>query len=149
MKHSGIGLAREKFEIASRPNRNEDERRGWVSDRSARVKKGTPGREGQGEDWASKTMDNGVFYNSLPPGSDGSDQEMADIRVQESSGPMGCGSQATNDLTRESLQQGFSRKEMAPTDDMSTNEHIDEFYADAIVDGVTGFCERGNVLDRN
>jgi hypothetical protein len=145
-----MGIVTEKFQISETPNENEDEIKGWVSDRSARVKKGTPGREGRHHgDWDSKAMNNAVCYNGLPPGSDVSDQEMADIRVQDFEGPMGCGSQVTNDLTHESLKRGYHPKKMLGTDDQFSNEHVDLFYSDVTVDGVTGFLERANVLDRS
>jgi hypothetical protein len=140
----------EKFEVREPYASTDDARGGWVSDKSARVKKGTPGREGRtGGDWGSKTTNNGVFYGSLPPGTDISDEEVADIRKQYlSAGGLGSGDQATVDVTVESLAVGFSRKKMRPTDDLYTNEHQDMFYADITVDGVTGFVERGNTLDR-
>jgi hypothetical protein len=140
----------EKHEVRSDPNRN-DEQSGWASDRSARTKKGTPGREGRhGGDHESKSMNNAVLYNSLPSGTDITDQEMADIRRQElSTGNLGTSDQFTTDVTAESLRTGFSRKPLSPTDDFRKGEGGDDFYADVEVGGTTGFLERQNVLDRN
>lgn len=142
-------IVQEKFQVNEPANRNDDPNVGWVSDRSARVKKGTPGREGRkGGDWQSKTMDNAVFYPSLPPGSDITDQEMSDMRVMPMAGGLGSGTQITEDVTVSSLRKGFDRKSLLSTDDMYTREHNDAFYDEVTVDGVTGFVERNNMLDR-
>lgn len=142
-----MSLVQEKNELEFMPLKDDGSNE-WVSLRKANVKKGTPGRLGEGEDWPSKTMDNAVFYNSLPPGSDITDQELSDIRRQELMGPMGNGTQVTNDLTAESVRKGFDRKPMSPTDDMYTNEHVDAFYGEGKSDGDVGFMERNNYLDR-
>ena len=136
-----------KQETLATPNDNEDSLSGWASDRSARVKKGTPGRVGRpGGDWESKTMDNAVFYNSLPPGSDGADQEMADIRKMRTTTP------GTDDVTTratpEAFSKGFVRSPMRPTDQRWDAWNSEPFYRDAEVDGKVGFAERGNVSDR-
>ena len=122
----------------------------WVSDKSARVKKGAPGREGlPGGDYMSKFMNNAVFFNSLPGGSDIEDQEMTDQRMFNTSinGNMAQGRNAgdlTNgELTAKSLREGFSKKKLLQTDDEYTREHNDPFY-----DDVGGFIERNNMLDR-
>ena len=142
-------IVQEKFQVDYPQNHNDDAQNGWASDRSARVKKGTPGREGmRGGDWASKTMDNAVFYNSLPPGSDITDAELSDARVMPMAGSLGTGSQVTNDVTAMSLREGYDRKRLLGTDDQYTREHNDAFYDDITVDGETGFIERNNMLDR-
>lgn len=46
-------------------------------------------------------------------------------------------------VTAKELSQGYGNGKMMPTDDNFTNEHYDEFYADA-----GGFAERSNYLDR-
>lgn len=143
-------IVQEKFQVNYPQQRNDDAQNGWRSDRSARVKKGTPGREGRhGGDWSSKTMDNAFLYNSLPPGSDIVDQELADTRFQSMDGNnLGTGDQVTVDVTPMSLRQGFDRKKMLSTDDMYTREHNDAFYDVVDVEGVEGFVERNNMLDR-
>lgn len=119
----------------------------WVSDKSARVKKGVPGREGRaGGDPASKSMDNARFYNGLPPGSDGEDQELSDQRVMTLT--MGGETDVSKDWNPEAVKNGFTRRALRPTDDMYTREHNDAFYDEITVDGVTGFIERNNMLDR-
>jgi hypothetical protein len=140
-----MGICQEKFQLEFMPL-DDDNGHEWKEWRSANVKKGTPGRVGKGEDWASKGMDNAVFYPSLPPGSDIVDQEMADIRVQPlvTSGT----SDVSMDTNPESMRSGYTRKAMRPTDDMYTNEHCDAFYGEAKVDGEVGFLERNNMLDR-
>lgn len=142
-------IVQEKFGVAYPQNRNDDADSGWVDERTARAKKGTPGREGRrGGDMASRTMDNAVFYNGLPPGSDITDQEMADVRVMPMGGSLGSGTQVTDDVTEMSLEKGFDRKPLRPTDDQYTREHNDAFYDSITVDGVEGFVERNNMLDR-
>jgi hypothetical protein len=143
-------IVQEKFEVRNPQNRNDDSDSGWKSDKSARVKKGTPGREGRaGGDPSSRCMDNAVMYNSLPPGMDIDDQETIDSRqMTYSSNNMGTGDQVTVDVTARSVRQGFDRKNLLSTDDMYTREHNDAFYDSVKVDGVEGFVERNNMLDR-
>lgn len=143
-------IVQEKFQVNNPQNRNDDANSGWVTDKSARAKKGTPGREGRpGGDWESKFMGNAFLYNTLPPGADIKDQEFSDIRRQERDGNnMGTGDQVTVDVTTESVRQGFSRKKLLSTDDMYTREHNDAFYDVVQVEGVEGFVERNNMLDR-
>ncbi len=139
-------LCQEKFQVVY-PEANDDNGTQWVSDRSARRKHGTPGREGlPGGDYASRYIDNDVFYNTLPPGMEIEDQEliyhpwMPTVTAGETD--------VSHDMNPEAARNGFTRKKMRPTDDMYTNEHVDAFYGDMTVDGVTGFVERNNYLDR-
>ncbi|HEV7611421.1 MAG TPA: hypothetical protein VGO37_06070 [Steroidobacteraceae bacterium] len=144
-----MSIEQEKNEVRLRFNDNEEVHT-WASARSARTQKGAPGREGRhGGDWESKTMNNAVCYNSLPPGSDNTDQEMADIRKQEIAGPMGNGSQFTVDLSPQSVRDGFSRKHMSATDEYQSGERRSRFYDEASVDGKVGYLEKNNLLDRN
>ena len=131
----------EKFQVRYGPT-TDDNGNEWVSDRSARAKKGLPGREGYpGGDWQSKAMNNAVQYSSLPPGTDIADQEVADVRKMRTI------TAGTDDVTDNPAGGDFSRgyvgMPMRPTDDMYTREHNDAFY-----DDVGGFCERNNMLDR-
>jgi hypothetical protein len=132
-------IVQEKFQV----NYPEVQEQGgpWVSDKSARVKKGLPGREG-----GHGTMDSAVFYNSLPPGSDGEDQELSDQRAMKLT--MGGETDVSKDWNPEAVKSGFTRRTLRPTDDMYTREHNDAFYDEITVDGVTGFIERNNMLDR-
>jgi hypothetical protein len=148
-------IVQEKFQVNMPQQRNDDARSGWITDAEARAKKNTPGREGRpGGDSDSRFMDNAVFYNTLPPGMDIEDQEMCDIRRMGLSinGNMPEG-EATGDVTNAevnatSLRKGFSHKKLLSTDDEYTREHNDAFYDVVEVDGVEGFIERNNMLDR-
>jgi hypothetical protein len=143
----------EKYEVRE-GDAGDDGGTGWVSDRSARTKKGTPGREGlAGGDSASRSMNNAVFYNSIPPGMDIEDQEMADHRVFNESiagnFPRGHNAgDATQDVNAVSLRKGFDKKKLSPTEEEYTHSHQDVFYEEAEVDDEVGFAERGNTLDR-
>jgi hypothetical protein len=139
-------ICQEKFQVEY-PEANDDDGHLWVSDKSARTKKGTPGREGRaGGDWPSKTMDNAVFYESLPPGADLEDQEISDQRVMPMT--MGGESDVSRDWNPTAVREGWSPRALRPTDDQYTREHNDAFYDEMTVDGVTGFIERNNMLDR-
>ena len=139
-------ICQEKFQVEYPENRL-DEECCWVSDKSARTKKGTPGREGRaGGDPSSRTMDNAVFYESLPPGEDLEDQEVSDQRVMPMT--MGGESDVSRDWNATAVRDGWSPRRLRPTDDQYTREHNDAFYDEMTVDGVTGFIERNNMLDR-
>ena len=153
-------IVQEKFEVHSRAEPNDDatgenhDHGGWITDAEARAKKNLPGREGLPTgDSNSRFMNNAVMFNSLPPGMDIEDQEVCDIRRMgvNLAGNMGnelARGDRTQDVTRRSLVTGFDRKMLRPTDDMWTREHNDAFYDTIDVDGVEGFVERNNYLDR-
>lgn len=122
-------VVQEKFEVRYAQSGSDDAHSEWVSDKSARVKKGTP--EG-----------NAVFFNTLPPGMDIEDQEVSDIRQQPT--VLSGTSDVSMDTSSAVLKSGYTKREMRPTDDMYTREHNDAFY-----DDVGGFCERNNYLDRS
>lgn len=141
-----MGIVQEKFQVSPAQNHG-DEIRGWVTDKAARVKKGLPGREGQaGGDPESRRMNNAVFFASLPPGTDLEDQEVTDQRRF----PMRMASEGdvTPDYSQKAMKTGFTPHTCCPTDDQYTNEHTDAFYDSIKVDGVEGFVERNNMLDR-
>lgn len=150
-------IVQEKFQVNYPDKKSKAEsQQGWITDQQARAKKGTPGREGRpGGDEASKPMNNNRFYQSLPPGMDIADQELADIRRM--SGMSVSGNNPTGDATGDvtdhevnarSLRTGFDRKKLLSTDDEYTREHNDAFYDEVDVDGNVGFIERNNMLDR-
>jgi hypothetical protein len=61
----------------------------------------------------------------------------------------GAGGDVTNnEVNATSLRTGFARKKLLSTDDEYTREHNDAFYDAVEVDGVEGFVERNNMLDR-
>jgi len=141
------GILQEKFQVDYPQQGNDDEHSGWISDKSARTKKGTPGREGRaGGDPASKHINNAVNFASLPPGTDVEDQEMTDQRALKMT--MGGESDQSQDWNAEAVSKGFSRKTMRATDDEYSNAHVDAFYDEISVEGEVGFVERNNVLDR-
>jgi hypothetical protein len=118
---------------------------GWVSDKSARDVNMVQPRHptlGQYQNQRSQR------FNEMPPGMNIEDQRHADITAERDAGELGTGTQATSDVTVESLHKGYSLKKMRPTDDQETQEHEAPFYWDAEADGVVGYCERGNVCDR-
>lgn len=141
------GILQEKFQVDNAPQKNDDASSGWKGDRSARVKKGTPGREGRpGGDPSSRFMDNAVNYGSLPPGMNIEDQEESDQRQFATT--MGGQSDVSRDWNAEAVAKGFTRKQMRATDDEYSKAHVDAFYDEISVDGDVGFTERNNMLDR-
>jgi hypothetical protein len=136
-------ILQEKFIAVSKPK--PDGPQGWVSDKSARDHNMMQPRHDSGR-YQSHASRRG--FNELPPGMNIEDQSCADIHSEPMAGGLGSGTQATEDVTVASLKAGFDRKRMRPTDDMETMEHEAPFYWDAEIDGVLGYCERGNVLDR-
>lgn len=144
-------IVQEKYQV-DYPNRDgsEEASNGWKTDKSARVKKMQPGREGlPGGDYESRFMNNAMETLSLPPGMDIEDQEYTDQRKFNHSiagnFPSGhnAGDVTSHELTATSLRKGFSEKPLLQTDDEYTREHNDPFY-----DDVGGFVERNNMLDR-
>jgi len=125
-------ICQEKFELRL-PIPADDDGNEWVSDKTARTRKGTPGGSA-------------VFYGSLPPGSDIQGQEESDQHVMPFS--MGGETDVSQDWNPTAVREGWSPRKMRPTDDLWTGEHCDAFYGDMTVDGVTGFLERNNMLDR-
>jgi hypothetical protein len=148
-------IVQEKFQV-NYPDRDSsaENQTSWVTDAEARVKKHQPGREGRaGGDSASRFVNNATFFNSLPPGMDIEDQEVTDQRRMgisfNGNHPVGGATvDRTQELTADVLRTGFSRKKLLATDDEYTREHNDAFYDVVEVDGVEGFVERNNMLDR-
>lgn len=142
------GILQEKFQVDNPQQKNDDASSGWVTDRSARTKKGTPpGREGRpGGDPQSQHIDNAVFWNGLPPGTNIEDQEATDQRQFKTT--MGGESDVSADFNATAVRQGYKRKPMRATDDEYSNAHVDAFYDEIKVGEDVGFTERNNVLDR-
>lgn len=140
-------VVQEKFQVTAPQQRNDDADSGWVRPRDMRTKKGTPGREGHlGGDPESRTMDNAVMYNTLPPGMDIADQELGDIRQQRL--VTGGTDDVTDNPKGGDFKKGYVAVELTGTDDMYSREHNDAFYDEVHVDGKTGYVERNNYLDR-
>ncbi len=118
------GILQEKFQLAAR------------------------GKTENGESWASfesqrKTYSPTGKLNVMPPG-------MSVDPTAETSMPLSLAgsSDESNGVKPSQLRKGFEHKDMSTVEDMYNNEHIDLFYGEAKVDGVTGFVERNNYLDR-
>ena len=125
-------IVQEKFQV-NYPQR-EPQGNKWAKDSSARTKKGTP-------------CGVAAMFDRLPPGMEIERQKAADLPAVPFYGKEQ--SQVTQDVTTQSLRQGFDRKPMTGTDDQYTREHNDAFYDDIVVDGQHGFLERNNMLDRS
>jgi len=137
------GILQEKYQVDYPDNRNDDASTGWVTDQSARVKKGMPGSENHSGPDAST---NAAFQTSLPPGTDIEDQEQTDQRKFPM--VMGGETDVSRDWNADAVRHGFQRKRMSPTEDEYTKAHQDAFYDEIRVEGDVGFVERNNVLDR-
>lgn len=121
-----MALLQEKFQVTAPEPKSHHE---WVSDKSARRSKSEPD-----------------YLNCLPPGTDIDAQELIDSpaipRV------MSGETDVTKDWNASAIEKGYKRRDVKPTDDAYTAEHVDTFYGEAVSDGDVGFCERGNLLDR-
>jgi hypothetical protein len=135
-------IVQEKFEIRPPANTNDDGHNGWKSDASARTRKGLQQRHDDG-----KYQTYRADLNQLPPGMNIDDQSVREIN------PMRTVTGGTDDVTDnpqgKDFVKGYVGMHMRGTDDMYSNEHVDVFYSSVEVDGVEGYLERGNTLDRN
>lgn len=139
-------IVQEKFEVRPEQKPEGTEGGAWIiGNNSARDRHNLQTRSQATGKFESQAGD---LYNSLPPGMDIDDQEVANIRGLPMAGGLGSGTQETEDVTGESLRRGFDRKQLSPVDDMYTREHNDAFYDTIEMDGVEGFVERNNYLDR-
>jgi hypothetical protein len=123
-----MGVMQEKFQVTAPEPPTESHE--WKSDKAARVAKGFPGRS-----------------NRMPPGMDIEDQAQTDQPVFPMT--MSGESDVSKDYNVRAMTSGYTPRKMLQTDDQYTGEHQDLFYNEVKVDGVVGFVERGNVLDRN
>lgn len=121
-------IVQEKFEVRY-PSAKDNGLTEWTSDKSARRTRGA-GRD----------------LNEMPPGMNIARQRNSMQNDQPLS--MGGQTDVSADWNQEAVRNGFSRRQLRPTDDMYTREHNDAFYDEVTVDGVTGFLERNNMLDR-
>jgi hypothetical protein len=137
-------IVQEKFQVNAPANPNDDAHSGWVSDKRARDNNGLITRHPE----LGRYEKRGARLNMLPPGANIDDQQIADIHAQPMAGCLGSGTQVTDDCSVKAFREGFDRKPLRPTDDQYTREHNDAFYDTVTVDGVEGFVERNNMLDR-
>lgn len=126
-------ILQEKFQVDNPMQGNDDGQTGWKPDHSVRVKKNLPSNPAVG-------------FNSLPPGMDAEDQEVTDQRRFPM--VMSGESDVSEDWSEKAMKRGFTPRPMRATDDEYSNQHNDAFYDEIEVDGVVGFVERNNVLDR-
>jgi hypothetical protein len=138
-----VKLLTEKFEVHE-PIVPEGIEGDWATEKSARTNKGLQTRDNSSRFEPYR----GDLYQSLPPGTQIESQEVFADSAMPWAGSMDTGSQATDDVNAKSLREGFDRKAMSPTEDGWTREHNDAFYDTVVVDGVEGWIERNNVLDR-
>ena len=88
--------------------------------------------------------------NRMPPGMFVDNQPQADIRrMSNAHSNLAGSSDESNSVNAAMLHKGYQRQNMLGTDDLYNNEHTEEFYGEATVEGKTGFLERNNYLDRN
>ena len=126
-------IVQEKFQTAPLPHKDDSHGNEWVSDESAR----RPG---------IALVPNTFTLVELPPGSEIERQRHIDARQMPH---VAAGTtDVSQDWNPHAARHGYTPRKLRPTDDNYTNEHVDMFYSDMTVDGVTGFLERGNTLDR-
>jgi hypothetical protein len=135
----------EKFQIS--PKLTDDDNDKWLPWKPGRVAPALGNDRTQSESgengWKSK--DSCDFdtrrFNAMPPGMDIDNQRRAKIKPMPL--VMSGESDVSKDTNDTSFSKGFTRRDMAGTDDQYTGEHMDLFYGDA-----GGFVERNNYLDR-
>lgn len=132
-------VVQEKFQV-NEPLKPEADHT-WKSDASARTRKGLQTRHDSG-----KYQTYGADLNCMPPGMD-IDQPVADIPSMRT--VTGGTDDVTDNPSGGDFSKGFVKLPFKPTDDMYTREHQDAFYDEVSVDGVTGYLERNNMLDRS
>ena len=121
-------VMQEKFQYEV-PDPRTDNGNEWMTDKSAREAKARSGD-----------------LNDLPPGSNIDAQRNRKIHPMPHS--IAGETDVSNNVNTQTMRKGYSRLEMSPTEDQYTKEHVDAFYGDIMIDGVTGFSERNNTLDR-
>ena len=119
----------EKFQIVSPYSKKEDDGDKWQSFDSARVS------ESDGEQ-----------FNIMPPGMDIS---QPNARIEKMPLSTAGATDVSDDVSTESMQKGYARRELASAEEQYTGEQVDLFYGEAVDEsGFVGFAERNNYLDR-
>lgn len=156
------GLLQEKFQRTV-PDPNTDGGNEWATQESQRhaydqpsqhYETSEPKKRYSRELWGAPIADfDSPKTNDMPPGMfiDNQLPTVNDHNMQY--GPAGS-TDVSNSVDGKMLRKGFQRQEMRGTDDMYTNEHVEEFYGEAsgsddAGNKYTGFLERNNYLDRN
>lgn len=133
----------EKFQI-SIPPQKEEEGHEWTEFQSARST-GEAGFQHMNNTYADG--DAMTKTNYLPPGMEIANQQRK--RVQNMPLVMAGASDVSADTNAEAFDRGFTRRDMAGTDDQYSGEHMDHFYGEVVDEkGLAGFVERNNYLDR-
>lgn len=135
------GILQEKFQLAARGKIEDGE--SWVSFESQRKVYKTPRSEFYEAAHDKSASFSDPKFNDMPDGM--RVDPTADVSMPLS---LAGSTDESNGVKPSQMKKGFEHQEMSPVDDMYSNEHIDLFYGEAKVDGVTGFIERNNYLDR-
>jgi hypothetical protein len=141
------GLLQEKFQRTMKPEPPEPHE--WATQESQRhavhleplnVTSDRPGASSMVDLQELKTnqMPGGMFIDNQNP--QVNDHKMQYVAAGETD--------VSNSVDAAMLKKGYQRQNMHPADEMYTNEHTEEFYGEATVDGKTGYLERNNYLDR-
>ncbi len=134
----------EKFQVILPPKPDEDDGTEWKTFESQR-KTFEAGEVHVNNRFADEEVDG--KFNIVPPGMDINDQPR--IQINNMPKVMAGSSDFSADTNMESFDKGFTRREMAGSDDQYTGEHVDHFYGEAVDEnGKVGFAERNNYLDR-
>lgn len=119
----------EKFQICVPAKINAGEP--WADLSTALIKKGNTS-PGPGEK-----------FNAMPIGYD------ATCARDDFRQGFGGDTDVSDGIDKKSLGSGYHRWDMKGTDDQYSGEHVDLFYGEALdEEGLEGFCERNNYLDR-
>jgi hypothetical protein len=133
----------EKFQITVPPTEEPTEHQ-WASFESAR-KTGEAGFIHSNNVNASADVTTKTNY--MPPGMEIHNQKR--VRIDPMVLSMAGATDVSKDTNPEAFAEGFTRKDMAGTDDQYTGEHMDHFYGEVVDEnGKVGFVERNNYLDR-
>lgn len=139
----------EKFQqIAPRPAKGDNQWANFKNNRVVSRLKDVSYPDTPGETGAEGFTDK--LENAMPPGmfidnQTGLQGKFHPITLAGKTDEQNIREGSLNDKT---LRNGFFLSKMSPVDDMYTNEHVDGFYDSVTVDGVEGFVERNNMLDR-
>lgn len=149
----GKGLSQEKFQVTAEPRKKRDHQ--WATFESQRRVISEDTRSYDTSEAKKRTVIGGInaafsapITNRMPPGQEIMDQKLApSFNVRD--GGLAGSTDESNSVNAAMLKKGFQHQNMRPEDEMYNNEHVELFYGEATVDGVTGFVERNNMLDRN
>lgn len=132
----------EKFQISIPPTPEDDHE--WAP-HGAQISKGEVGFAHSNNVRADADVT--MKLNYMPPGMDIGNQSCKRIYSMPLS--MAGTTDQSADANPQAFAKGFTRRDMAGTDDQYSGEHMDHFYGEAVDElGNCGFAERNNYLDR-